>query len=217
MSLALISPQRAAAVQTVTDPEKATVRVSNRDLNRFVAPDRLRKGISNKPIEVTVDGNEAFVNIPPAVEGPVELHLLTEKETYTLMLIPAPIPAETIVIRGRSASLPDPRQEALPYLQRIKALIRTAANNTAPPGYDVTVVPDGEEDCPVNECSLIAVRRYTGREFVITEYRLSNPTKESRVYTETLFSQKESRAVAIERHHLDPGEATRLFRVKEAP
>lgn len=217
MLLALIWPQKGQAVQTVTDPDKATVRVSNRDLNRFVAPDLLRKGISNKPIEVKVDGNEAFVNIPPTVEGPVELHLLTEKETYTLMLIPAPIPAETIVIRGRSASLPDARQEVLPYLRRIKALIRAAANNTAPPGFDVTIIPQGEEECPVNECSLIALRRYTGRDFVLTEYRLSNPTKESRVYAETLFAQRESRAVSIERHHLDPGEATRLFRVKEAP
>lgn len=217
MWLALIWPHPASAVQTVAGNETATVRVSNRDLNRFVAPYKLRKGFSNKPIEVTVDGNEAYVNIPSTVEGPVELHLLTEKETYTLMLIPAPIPAETVVIRAGAESPPDPRRESESYLRQIKSLVRAVSNNTPPPGYDVAPVAEGREECPVNECSLIAVRRYTGKNLLITEYRLSNPTKEPRVYPEELFGRKGARAVSIEQHRLEPGGVTRLVRVEEAP
>lgn len=179
-----------------------------------MAPYRLRKGFSNKPIEVTVDGNEAYVNIPSTVEGPVELHLLTEKETYTLLLIPAPIPAETIVIRdGRE---PGPALKSGDYIRQIKSLIRAAANHATPSGYDATLIADAREECSVNECSLIAVRRYAGRDLAVTEYRLSNPTKEPHVYRETLFARQGTRAVAIERHHLGPGEATRLFRVEGA-
>lgn len=207
-------PRPGSALQTVTGDETATVRVSNRDLNRFVVPYRLRKGFSNKPIEVTVDGNEAYVNIPSTVEGPVELHLLTEKETYTLLLIPAPIPAETIVIRGGREDVPAPNSGD--YIRQIKSLIRAAANNTTPSGYDATLMADAKEECPVNECSLIAIRRYTGRELAVTEYRLSNPTKEQHVYREGFFARRGTRAVAIERHRLGPGEATRLFRIEGA-
>ncbi|WP_168062771.1 TraK domain-containing protein [Candidatus Manganitrophus noduliformans] len=215
MSLGLfLLPRPGSALQTVTGNETAIVRVSNRDLNRFVAPHRLRKGFSNKPIEVTVDGNEAYVNIPPTIAGPVELHLLTERETYTLLLIPAPIPAETIVIRGGTELHPAPGSGD--YIRQIKSLIRAAANHVPLSGYDAILIADAREECPVNECSLIAVWRYTGRDLAVTEYRLSNPTKEPRVYRETLFARQGTRAIAIEAHHVGPGSATRLFRVEGA-
>jgi len=215
MSLGLfLLPRPGSALQTVTGNETAVVRVSNRDLNRFVAPFRLRKGFSNKPIEVTVDGNEAYVNIPSTIAGPVELHLLTERETYTLLLIPAPIPAETIVIRGGIE--PGPALKSGDYIRQIKSLIRAIANHAPPSGYDATLITDAREECPVNECSLIAIRRYTGRELAVTEYRLSNPTKEPRIYREALFARQGTRAIAIEAHHVGPGGVTRLFRVEGA-
>ncbi|MFQ5779166.1 MAG: type-F conjugative transfer system secretin TraK [Nitrospiria bacterium] len=206
-------PQPASALQTVTGNEPNVVKVSNRDLNRFVLPHRVKKGFSNKPIAVTVEGKEAYVDIPSTIEGPVELHLLTEKETYTFMLIPAPIPAETIIIKT-STKPPSPRRSG-GYIRRVKLLIRRMANGTPPAGYDLSVVADPKEECPVEECSLIPLRRYAGRRFILTEYRLLNPTDLPRTYGEEIFIGTKTRAVAIEQHRLEPGRSTRLFRIEE--
>ena len=197
------------------------MKVSSRDLNRIAVPSRIVKVYTSKPIEVKVEGSEAYVKVPATVTGPVELYLLTEGETYSLMLVPAPIPAETVVIKAGASIRPG--LESGDYIRQIKSLVRDVANNVTPAGYDVALIADGSSalggsgggDCPVKECSLVAVRRYAGARFLITEYRLSNPTKEPRTYHEGLFTRTGTRAVAIEQHQVEPGGVTRLFWVEE--
>ena len=189
------------------------MKVSSRDLNRIALPSKILKAYTSKPIEVKVEGSAAYVKIPATVTGPVELYLLTEDGTYSLILVPAPIPAETVVIKA-GASI-HPGLESGDYIRQIKSLLRDIANNVTPSGYDVALIADGKEECPVKGCSLVAVRRYTGARFLITEYRLSNPTKESRTYHEGLFTRTGTRAVAIEQHQVEPGGVTRLFWVEE--
>jgi hypothetical protein len=189
------------------------VKVSSRDLNRIAVPSRILKVYTSKPIEVKVEGSEAYVKVPATVTGPVELYLLTEGETYSLMLVPAPIPAETVVIKAGASIRPG--LESGDYIRQIKSLVRDVANNLTPAGYDVALIADGKEECPVKECSLVAVRRYTGARFLITEYRLSNPTREPRTYHEDLFTRTGTRAMAIEQHQVEPDGVTRLFWVEE--
>lgn len=208
-----LSPLPVWALQTITGPDTAVVKVSNSDLNRIVLPSRILKAYTSKSIDVKVEGSEAYVKMPPMITSPVELYLVTEAGTYTLLLVAAPVPAETVVIRA-GAEAP-PALDTSDYIQQIKYLIRAVANGTTPPGYDVMLLPDGKENCPVKECSLALVRRLTGRNLVITEYRLTNPTKESRTYYEDLFSRPGVRAIAIEQHELKPGDITRLFRIEE--
>lgn len=189
------------------------VKVSTSDLNRIVLPSKILKAYTSKAIDVKVEGSEAYVKVPSLITGPLELYLLTEEGTYTLLLVPAPVPAETVVIRGAANAPPD--LDAPDYIQQIKYLIRAAAGGATPPGYDATLIHDVKEICPVKECSLAVVRRLTGRNLVITEYLLTNPTKESRTYYEDLFSRPGVRAIAIEQHELVPGGVTRLFRLDE--
>lgn len=189
------------------------MKVSNQDLNRIALPSKILKVYTSKPIEVKVEGSEAYIKVPQTVGGPVELYLLTEQETYTLMLVPAPIPAETVVIKAGVQLHPSLESEA--YIREIKALLRAVANGSIPPGYDVAVIDNGKEECPVKECSLVAVRRYSGRRLIVKEYQLANSTKESRTYREELFVRAGTRAVAIERHQVDPGGGTRMLLVEE--
>ncbi|MCC7202531.1 MAG: type-F conjugative transfer system secretin TraK [Nitrospirae bacterium] len=130
-----------------------------------------------------------------------------------MLLVATPVPAETVVIRAGAKAAPD--LDAPDYIQQIKYLIRSAATGATPPGYDVSIIQDGKEACPVKECSLTVVRRLTGRNFMVTEYLLINPTKESRTYYEDLFSRPGVRAIAIEQHEVKPGGITRLFRIDE--
>lgn len=189
------------------------VKVSSSDLNRIVLPSKVLKAYTSKAIDVKVEGSEAYVKVPSVITGPVELYLITEEGTYTLLLVAAPVPAETVVIRAGAKALPE--LESPDYIRQIKSLIRAAASGATPPGYDAAIIQDGKEVCPVKECSLSVVRRLTGRNLVITEYLLTNPTKESRTYYEDLFSRPGVRAIAIEQHELAPGGVTRLFRIDE--
>jgi hypothetical protein len=208
-----LSPLPGWALQTVTGPEQSVVKVSSRDLNRIALPSKILKAYTSKPIEVKVEGSEAYVKIPATVTGLVELYLLTEDETYSLMLVPAPIPAETVLIKAGASN--HPGLESGDYIRQIKSLFRDVANNLTPAGYDLALIAGGKEECPVKECSLVAVRRYTGARFLITEYRLSNPTNEQQTYHEGLFTRTGTRAVAIEQHEMQPGGVTRLFWVEE--
>ena len=189
------------------------VKVSSRDLNRIVLPSKILKVYTSKSIEVKVEGHEAYIKVPPTVAGPIELYLLAEGETYTLMLLPAPVPAETIVIKAGAPAHPGLESEA--YIRQLKALLREIAGGSVPSGYEATLIAEGKEECPVKECSLVAVRHYAGMRLAIMEYRLSNPTKEPRTYKEQLFVRTGTRAVAIEQHRVEPGHATRLFVVEE--
>lgn len=206
-------PLPAWALQTITGPDPAVVKVSTSDLNRIVLPSKILKVYTSKAIDVKVEGSEAYVKVPSLITGPLELYLLTEEGTYTLLLVGAPVPAETVVIRGGAKAPPD--LESPDYIRQIKYLIRTAAGGATPPGYDATIIQDGKEVCPVKECSITVVRRLTGRNLMITEYLLTNPTKESRTYYEDIFSRPGVRAIAIEQHEVKPGGGTRLFRLDE--
>jgi hypothetical protein len=208
-----MSPAAGLAIQTVKGHEPAIVKVSNQDLNRIVAPAKILKVYTSKSIDVKVEGTEAYLKVPSTVTGPVELYLLTEQQTYTLMLVPGPIPAETVVIQADGESVPPPQSAS--YIQEIKFLLRQVANGSAPPGFDVAYIEDGHEESPVKECSLIAVRKFAGKRFMIAEYRLMNSTEESQTYHEGLFVRQGTRAVAIEQHELEPGGITRVFRVEE--
>jgi hypothetical protein len=206
-------PRPARALQTVTGNDLAVVKVSSRDLNRIALPSKILKVYTSKPLDVKVEGSEAYVKVPPTVDGPVELYLLTEGATYTLMLVSAPVPAETILIKAGPESIPAPESEN--YIREIKSLLRAVAGGRTPSGYDAVLIDQGAEECPVKECSLVAMRRYTGTRFIIHEYRLANPTKEPHTYDEGIFTRPGTRAVAIERHEVEPDGATRLFRIEE--
>ena len=209
----LSAPHQAWALQSVSGHDAAVVKVSSRDLNRIALPSKVLKAYTSKPIDVKVEGRDVYVKVPPTVTGPIELYLRTEDETYTLMLVPVPTPAETVVIKAGVGARPS--LEGEPYVRQIKSLLRAIASGAVPKGYDESPIVEGKEECTLTHCSLIPTRRYLGGRLSVTEYRLTNHEREPRTYSEASFDQPGTRAVAIERQPIEPGGATRLFRVEE--
>ncbi len=209
----LSAPHPAWALQSVSGHDAAVVKVSSRDLNRIALPSKVIKAYTSKPIDVKVEGRDVYVKVPASVAGPIELYLLTEEDTYTLMLVPVPAPAETVVIKAGSDT--GPSLEGEPYVRQIKALLRAIASGVVPKGYDLIPIAESKEACTIAQCSLTPTRRYLGSRLSVTEYRLSNPGPAPRAYDESSFAQPGTRAVAIERQPIEAGGATRLFRVEE--
>jgi hypothetical protein len=205
------------AKQIVEGSAPATVKVSARDLNRITAPAPILKVYTSKAIDVKIDRSEAFIKIPPDTPDAIELYLVTEEKTYTLMLIPLPIPAQTIRISGvREAGLSS-KERSLPYVEEIKELFRAAVSGETPPGYESTPLPEGSDLCPYVECSLIPLQQIAGSHLKAVIYFLKNPTSKLQAYQEESFSGKGIKAVSLERHQLEPGGSTRLFRVEVIP
>lgn len=209
----MLSAPQAWALQSVSGHDTAVVKVSNRDLNRIALPSKVLKAYTSKPIDLKVEGRDVYVKVPASVTGPIELYLLTEEDTHTLMLVPVPAPAETVVIKAGADS--GPSLEGEPYVRQIKSLLRAIALGTVPKGYDTSAIAEGKEACTVSQCELTPVRRFIGARLSVTEYRLTNRGPEPRTYSEASFTQPGTRAVAIERQPLEAGGATRLFRVEE--
>ena len=67
------------------------------------------------------------------------------------MLLPASIPAETIVIKAGVPLQPTLHSDV--YIRQIKSLLRDIASGTVPPGYESSLITGGREECPVKECS----------------------------------------------------------------
>lgn len=217
LSIFILSPRPAAAVQTVSGNDPAPVRLSNRDLNRIVAPAKIIKIFTSKLTDAkdfNFLGSEAFVRIPPNISGPIELFVATEAGTFALIGIPSAIPSETIEIRGTEQSRAV--EQAHPYVRQIKSLIRSVAQSVTPDGYDLITAPDRSDECPFMECELIPVRRYLGRQLTITEYRLSNPTMQTQTYSEELFLSPRVRAVSLDIHELPPGAMAKLIIIEDA-
>ncbi len=193
----------------------ATVKVSANDLNRIKAPSPILKVYTSKGIDVKIDRSEAYLRVPPNLPEQIELYLVTEEETYTLMLVPLPIPAQTILIKGGFPQKATPSEKELPYIEQIKLLLRSPVKGEIPSGYEVREIQDGKEICHYVECSLIPIQEYIGPRLKVSIYLLKNRASQARPFDEEAFGGTGIRAVMIERHRLEPNASTRLFRIEE--
>lgn len=193
----------------------ATVKVSANDLNRIKAPSSILKVYTSKGIDVKIDRSEAYLRIPPNLPEQIELYLVTEDETYTLMLVPLPIPAQTIIIKTGFFQKAMPSEKELPYIEQIKLLLRSAVKGEIPSGYEAREIQEGNEMCPYIECSLIPIQEYIGPRLRVSIYLLKNLASQARPFDEEAFGRSGIRAVTVERHRLEPNASTRLFRIEE--
>lgn len=191
------------------------MKVSAQDLNRIEAPSQILTVYTSKGIDVKIDRSEAYLKVPAGFTGEIEFYLVTDEETYTLMLVPLPIPAQTITIKGKGGKPMAAAEKGLPYIEEIKRLLRATVRGDVPAGFEGKEIKEKNDLCPYVECALIPIQELAGQKFKGMVYLLTNTTSETRNYSEEVFSGKGIRAVAIERHRLGPGEVTRLFRVEE--
>lgn len=173
-------------------------------------------------IECDRDKGEIYVRPIGSSVKPVNLFIASAQATYTLLLRRSDRPADTIVIRDRSARLPvanegasgplgAPQGRNSNHLRALKALLLAMASDRVP--ADIRVE---EMNRPVQlwaEALFSLLRLYEGRGLVGEKYRLTNVSGQTMVLAEQEFDREDGNvvAVAIEHHNLRPGESTSVY------
>lgn len=173
-------------------------------------------------VECDRDKGEIYVRPVGDSPRPVNLFVSSALATYTLLLRRADTPADTIVIRDRSAAAAQatvpgrlPAGPAPSHLRALKALLVAAASDR--PSADIRVQDTSREVRLWAEARFTLQRVYEGRGFVAEKYRLQNTSASAMVLAEPEFDRSDSPSrgevagVAIERHVLQPGEATNVY------
>jgi len=214
-----LAAAEAEAVQRVRldDGGQAAVVVSRRDLNRIAVEGEAIASVwaRKSQAEITPDPDGGDVFVRPRTAQALTLYVRTASgRTYTLLAMPKDVPGETILI-GRARAL-DARPSAagprqLPRLERIKRLVRAMAEGDR--RYART--PLGREIPLWREARTELVEAWPG-ELRGEVWRLENASGaemrlDEREWAAVLDGVQ---AVAIERHVLAPGEATRVFLVR---
>lgn len=180
--------------------------------------DRDKGEIYVRPVATASDGG--------AAGKPVNLFISSAHATYTLILRRADTPADTILIRDRSAppapvdgrASSGPSGPSAHHVRAMKALLVAMASDRVPP--DVRV---DELNQPVQlwaEARFALMRRYEGRGLTGEKYLLRNTSAVVMVLAEQEFDRPDSKAggqvlgVAVEHHQLRPGESTSVYVIR---
>lgn len=166
-----------------------------------------------------LEKGEVFVTPAAGGDKPISLFVSSPRATYTLRLRRADIEADTIVIDDhvsrKSNAAPDVRsQRSSTHVRSIKALLVAMVAENLPAAYRAE-----EMDRPMalwQEAEFKLVRQVEGRDLLGEEYVLTNVSGKPMVLAEQEFDREEGDvvAVAIERHNLQPGEATPVYVIR---
>lgn len=167
---------------------------------------------------IQCDEDKGELYVKPIGKGtkPINLFVATERETYTLVLKRADMPADTIVIRDRTpqreAAGGDRAGRAPAHVRAVKAMLRAMAGERAP--QDVRVQEAGREVALWQEARFTLLRTYEGRELAGEAYLLTNVSDQPMVLAEREFDREGVLGVAVEHHNLRPGESTNVFVIR---
>lgn len=232
-SLALLAQllvvAHAAVVLDVRDGGSMTAKISLKDPTRIRVDgaritDVLGSSIrteKNPSGTLTVSTDEAKgevyiqptgTKMPPATS----IFVSTETATYTLVLVPLDIPADSLIIRDRAIALAPTLGKRLPnHEKELINLLKSVAVDQVPPGLQVT-----EINKPValwKEARFTLLRRYEGHpRWVVEAYQLTNVTEAPMVLDEREFLTEGVAAVGLVQTILAPGEAAVVRVVREA-
>ena len=206
--------------------------ISLKDVTRVVCFTNITRAIysKEKAMEIkTVDRNAFIKNLPKEVIDPAtgrtaneydsrpkEVYLVCGDKTFSLLLIPKDIPANTIYLKSsyvekeKAVSF----EKSNDYENTILKLISSAYLENVPDGYDVDDIDKVLKE--YQEIRLVHKRNYTGIMFQIQEYVVI-AKKELNINEITLLeaiSPKNPLAVSIVSPMLRPNEQSRVFIVR---
>lgn len=221
--LLLLPASAAHAGQTIEVEPGGTyaVEASTTNLTSIGMADGLRlQAVFGVETAVTISKDETFGRaiIKPVNDVPFSLIVTDENgDSYALEVTPTPGPGEVITLKRKSHRPSESLLRAerdMPFLNRLKHVLKSVASGQVPVGYTVT-----RRDEPVPlwiEADLRLVQVYEGS-FTVEHYRLKNVSG-----TEMRLDEREFRAlgpvasVAIRRHVLPPDTITDVFLVRQA-
>ena len=142
--------------ETFVSPEKATaVTVSNRDVNRINCASPIQDAFwsTEKPVDVTPEGNNVFVKMKVKRVGdvesrttvPIDLHIVCADQVYTLILHPREMDAQTVrlgnpTLKAANATLKE--WGGLALEDKVKKLTLAVFRDELPASFQRGEIPD---------------------------------------------------------------------------
>ncbi len=159
-----------------------------------------------------LDKGEIYVRpVSGSQAKPINLFVSSSRATYTLLLRPARMAADTLVLRdrhidGTQAMSTNNRPAAAHHVRALKALLVSIATGRNADGARAEHME--VRKALWQEAEFTQLRRVETRALVGETYQLRNIGKTVMVLAEQEFDREGVLAVSIERHNLRPGEAT---------
>lgn len=217
--LAISLPASAIQILEGVDGQTLVGKIAQKELTRVtVERGRIKKVTGNAgEFLLEKDEDKGQIYIRPTTEAatkPINLFITTDRATFTLLLQPVDLPAETIVIKDRAARNESTRVErSSAYLRVIKNLLLAMASDTLP--RDMEVREMAKEVGLWKEARLLLTRTYLGQALTGEKYVLTNVSSKSMVIAEQELYQAGVIAVSVENLNLRPDESSNVFVIRE--
>lgn len=217
--LAISLPASAIQILEGVDGQTLVGKIAQKELTRVtVERGRIKKVTGNAgEFLLEKDEDKGQIYIRPTTDTatkPINLFVTTDRATFTLLLQPVDLPAETIVIKDRAArSARAPIERSSAYVRVIKNLLLAMASDTLPREMEVR-----EMAKPVSlwkEARLLLTRTYLGQAITGEKYVLTNVSGKSMVIAEQELYQAGVIAVSVENLNLKPDESSNVFVIRE--
>jgi len=219
LSLALSLPASAIQILDGVDGQTLVGKIAQKELTRItVERGRIKKVTGNAgEFLLEKDEDKGQIYIRPTLESatkPVNLFITTERATFTLLLQPVDLPADTIVIRDRAARSEPARVERNGgYVRVIKNLLLAMASDALP--RDMEVREMAKELSLWKETRLLLTRVYLGQAMTGEKYVLTNMSGKPMVIAEQELYKAGVIAVSVENLDLQPDESSNVFVIRE--
>lgn len=215
----MIFPSGLHALQTITltEGESAFIDISEKNLNLVKFPlSGVRVYTSSRSLDIKVDGGSSFIKyLESEAKEPQEVFFVLPQGVYSLILVPKPIPAQTVVIRIPREELSEALQweSSHSYEEGIKDLMKAMYEERPPRGFSVREA--GEERSLWQGTKQTLKSLYTGATLEGEVYRVTNLSNEVIRFEEKEFYEEGVLAVSIEKHELLAKEETGVYLVKK--
>lgn len=231
IALGLLAGSTASATQTVehSDRKPVQVSISVSESNRLAVEGRkIAKVVPAQPGVIGAEKDEVqgvlYFTLKPGRAGSMGTvtMFVTDDQggSYTLTLVPRPIPGEDIIIRPAGDKAAAERKssgadgKATSYQRRIKDLILLMADEDMP-GSQADRIDVNLEVALWKEGRLTLVSKFLGTDLVGEKYRLANVSSSAMLLAEQELYRHGVRAVSVKNQTLAPGDATEIYIVRE--
>ncbi len=228
-------PEPFSMTQRVLPEITTRVRLSNSDINRVICPVDIKDVIysEEKGLTVNLSGKNAFVKFLVVKKDgkemysvtPSELYFVCDGQVYTMIAIPARVPAQTVqLVPGKAGTAKKNMQlyGELPFEKKIITVVKRVYTNDVPDSFTKTVVGrkmDIFKDLDVVFRSVYAIE---GEGLRVKEFEVRvapASTLESISFKESDFLRTDISlhpvAVSAESLTLRRGETSRVFVVEQ--
>jgi conjugal transfer pilus assembly protein TraK len=227
-------PDPMSMAQKVSPEITTQVRLSNSDINRVICPVDMKDVIysEEKGLTVNLSGKNAFVKFLVAKKDgkemysmtPSELYFVCDGQIYTMIAMPARVPAQTVqLVQGKAGTAKKNMDlyGELPFEKKIIAVVKRVYTNDAPDSFTKTVVERKMDVFKDLEVILRSIYSIEGEGLRVKEFevRMSPASALDAIsFKESDFLRTEISlhpvAVSVESMTLKKGETSRVFVVE---